>query len=257
MKICVIGEDKRSVNLRELFLDEQVDINDADVIVTPIPFTKDNEYINGERIKINDLIDMISKSNKILISGSINSNICEKLKEKNIKFYDLMKYEEFSIMNAIATSEGAIKKAIEMTNFTLNNSNILILGYGRIGKILANNLSGFGAKIYCEARKKKDIALIKSMGYNEIDLKDLDIFLPNMDIIFNTVPYMMLDKKRLDLLKEKVCIIDLASIPGGVDFEYASSKNLNVSWYLAIPSKDSPYTAAIYIKDMICDILGE
>ena len=160
-------------------------------------------------------------------------------------------------MNAIATSEGAIKKAIEMTDFTLNNSNILILGYGRIGKILANNLSGFGAKIYCEARKKKDIALIKSMGYNDIDLSNLDTFLPDMDIIFNTIPHMILDKRRLELLKSNVCVIDLASKPGGVDFEYASQRKVNLCWYLTIPSKDSPYSAAMYIKDIIYDILGE
>ena len=168
-----------------------------------------------------------------------------------------MEYEEFSVMNAIATSEGAIKKAIEMTDITLNNSNILILGYGRIGKILAQNLSGFGANIYCEARKKKDIALIKSMGYNEVDLKDLDNVLPQIDIIFNTIPSMMLDKDRLDLLKKDVCIIDLASVPGGIDFEYSASKNMNVCWYLAIPSKDSPYSAALYIKDTLDNILGE
>lgn len=257
MKICVIGEDKRSVNLREILKNDKVSMDEADCIISPIPFSKDGEYINGERIKIDDLIGMISKSNKILISGAIDEESCRKMIEKNICFYDLMNYEEFSIMNAIATSEGAIKKAIEMTDFTINNSNIMILGYGRIGKILANNLSGFGANIYCEARKKNDIALIRSMGYNEIDLKNLDIFLPDMDIIFNTIPHMMLDKNRLDLLKEKVCIIDLASKPGGIDFEYALKKKLNVSWYLAIPSKDSPYSAAMYMKDVIYNILGE
>lgn len=257
MKICVLGEDKRSLSLRNILNSCSTNIDEADCIVTPIPFTKDGVYISGERLKIVDLIDMLSKSNKILISGSINEESRKKMKEKNICFYDLMNFEEFSIMNAIATSEGAIKKAIEMTDFTLNNSNILILGYGRIGKILANNLSGFGAKIYCEARKKKDIALIKSMGYNDIDLSNLDTFLPDMDIIFNTIPHMILDKRRIELLKSNVCVIDLASKPGGVDFEYASQRKVNLCWYLTIPSKDSPYSAAMYIKDIIYDILGE
>lgn len=257
MKVCILGEDNRSINLRKIYIKDIVSLSEAEVIITPIPFTKDGININSENIKINDLIESIKSSDKILISGVIKNDIREKLKENNIEFYDIMEYEEFSIMNAIATSEGAIKKAIEMTDITLNGSNIMILGYGRIGKILAQNLSGFGANIYCEVRKKKDIALIKSMGYNEVDLKYLDNVLPKMDIIFNTIPSMMLDKQRLDLLKENVCIIDLASIPGGIDFEYSASKNINVCWYLAIPSKDSPYSAALYIKETVNNILGE
>lgn len=257
MKVCILGEDKRSVNLRKVYNKDIVSLKDAEVVFTPIPFTKDNIYINEDNTKIDNLIEQLKNTNKILISGVIKDNIREKLQENNITFHDIMEYEEFSIMNAIATSEGAIKKAIEMTDITLNNSNILILGYGRIGKILAQNLSGFGANIYCEARKKKDIALIKSMGYNEVDLKDLDNVLPKMDIIFNTIPSMMLNKERLDLLKKDVCIIDLASVPGGIDFEYSASKNMNVCWYLAIPSKDSPYSAALYIKETVDNILGE
>lgn len=256
MNFCILGEDNRSVKLREIYKEKQVRIEEADVIVCPIPFSKDGININNEKIKIEELIKIAGKD-KIIISGAIKSEIKQKFNENEIKFYDLMEYEEFSVMNAVATSEGAIKKAIEMTDYTINGSNVLILGFGRIGKILAYNLSGFGAKIYCEARKKKDIALIKSMGYNDVDLEELDNILPKIDIIFNTIPSMMLDRNRLDMLKENVCIIDLASVPGGVDFEYAASKNLNTCWYLAIPSKDSPYSAALYIKETIDNILGE
>lgn len=257
MKFCILGEDKRSVNLRKIYGESNSSIEEADVVICPIPFSRDDIYINGESIKIDELLNKLKDSNKIVISGAIKSNIKEKLAKNNLKFFDLMDYEQFSVMNAVATSEGAIRKAIEMTDTTLNNSNILILGYGRIGKILARNLSGFGANIYCEARKKRDIAIIKSMGYNEVDLEDLDNVLENMDIIFNTIPSMILDAKRLDVLKKNVCLIDLASAPGGIDFEYCSKNNLNVSWYLAIPSKDSPYSAALYIKETIDDILGE
>lgn len=256
MKFCILGEDNRSVKLREIYKEKQVKLEDADVIVCPIPFSKDGINVNNEKITIEELIKIAGKD-KIIITGAIKSELKQKFNENEIKFYDLMDYEEFSVMNAIATSEGAIKKAIEMTDYTLNSSNVLILGYGRIGKILAHNLSGFGAEIYCEARNKKDIALIKSMGYNDVDLNELDNILPKVDIIFNTIPSMMLDSKRLDLLKENICIIDLASVPGGVDFEYAAKKKINTCWYLAIPSKDSPYSAALYIKETIDNILGE
>ena len=82
MKICVLGEDKRSLNLRNILNSCSTNIDEADCIVTPIPFTKDGVYISGERLKIVDLIDMLSKSNKILISGSINEESRKKMKEK-------------------------------------------------------------------------------------------------------------------------------------------------------------------------------
>lgn len=257
MKYYIIGEDNRTVKLREIYLDKISKIEEADVVICPIPFSKDGKNINGTNITIDYLIESIKNSKKTLVTGVINSDVIDKLRENNIDVIDIMEYEEFSIKNAVATSEGAIKKAIEMTDYTLNNSNILILGYGRIGKCLSRNLEGFGANIYCEARKSKDIALIKAMGYNEVDLVNLDNVLPHMDIIFNTIPTLILDKERVGKLKANVCVIDLASAPGGVDFEELYKREINTCWYLAVPSKDSPYSAALYIKETLDKILGE
>lgn len=240
MKIYIIGEDKRTMYLRKIYEQNICKIENADYIFCPIPFTKDDININNSNMSIDMLIKQIKSSNKTIISGAIKENVMNKLKENNIDVIDIMDYEEFSVKNAFATSEGAIKKAIEMTDFTLNGSNILIMGFGRIGKSLARNLEGFGANIYCEARKEKDVALIKAMGYNEVDLKDLDGNLSKMDIIFNTIPAMILNEERVKLLKEKACVIDLASVPGGVNFEELYRRKINTNWYLSVPSKDSP-----------------
>lgn len=253
MKICVLGKDKRSLNLKEMYKDRKGNIIDADVIITPVPISKDGEKITGEILTIDNLVEFLNVRKKILITGGLNDSIREKL--KGIKYYDIMSYDKIAIYNAIPTVEGAIKVAIENTDFTLNNSNICILGFGRIGKILAKYLSSFGANIYCEARREEDIALIKAMGYNSIELNSLDEYLSKMDIIFNTIPYMILDKKRLENLKNDVLVIDIASNPGGVDFKAAKELNIKVLWELGIPSKVAPKTAAIYFKEAIDKIL--
>ncbi len=253
MKVHVLGEDNRSNYLRTLYKEEIESIDKCEILFCPIPFTRDNVYVNQTNKLIDEVIAL--SKNKLLITGAVNEKIITKFKENEIKYIDILDYEEFSILNAQATSEGAIKKAIELTNKTLCESNILILGYGRIGKCLAHNLSGFTSKIYVEARKQKDIALIKTMGYNEIDLEILDDYLDKMDIIFNTIPHLILDKRRIDMLKDNICIIDLASAPGGVDFEELSKRNIKVSWYLGVPSKDFPYSAAMYIKKTVDKIL--
>ena len=63
---------------------------------------------------------------------------------------------------------------MEETQRTLHGSNVLVMGFGRIGKVLAKMLDGIGAKVYCEARKNEDISWIKAYGYNPIHLNDLD-----------------------------------------------------------------------------------
>ncbi len=250
MNIYVLGEDERSNYLRKIYKEDLSSIEKSDIIFCPIPFSRDNVKINNSNMLIEDLIKLNNIEEKVIISGSISTPVKEKLNENNIKVIDLMYEEDYVIKNAIATSEGAIKKAIEMSNITLNNSNILILGYGRIGKILAHNLTGFGANIFVEARSKKDIALIKSMGYNGVELEKLDKFLPDMQFIFNTIPSVIIDKEKVKLLDSNVYLIDIASKPG-VDFEALNERGIATSWYLQIPSKDSPKSAAMYIKETV------
>ena len=54
-KYCILGTDLRSKYLRKIFIKEKkeiTDLEDADVVIAPIPFTKDNIKINGEIISI-------------------------------------------------------------------------------------------------------------------------------------------------------------------------------------------------------------
>lgn len=253
-KYCILGVDNRSIALRDMYLKEGINIgpiDDADIIIAPIPFSRDDIKVNGESIECEEIIKLLSKSDKVIYTGSISKSMKEKFRENNVKYYDLMELESVTVLNAIPTAEGAIATAMEMTDFTLHGSNVLVMGYGRIGKILAKMLNGIGAHVYCEARKDEDIAQIISMGYKEIKLNNINQYLPNMDVIFNTVPQKILDTSKLALLNKKCSIIDLASSPGGVDFEKAKELKLNVVWALALPGKVAPYTAALYLKNAI------
>ena len=160
-----------------------------------MPITRDNLLVTSEKIKIEELIK-IGKGKKIY-SGAISNEIKEKLDKESIEYVDMLERDDVAIMNAIPTAEGAIQIAMEMTDFTLHESNCMILGYGNIGKVLAKMLSGIGANVFCEARKEKDLANIKTMRYNCIRLEDLSKHLENMDVIFNTIPFVILVKKNL------------------------------------------------------------
>ena len=181
----------------------------------------------------------------------------EEQNEKKIQnqtgIYDFYDDEKITILSTISTAEGAIAKAIEETEISLDDANVLVLGFGRVGKMLASKLHAMNANVYVEARKERDLAWIKALGYNSIPLTKLNENLCKMDIIFNTVPAMILDKEKLILLNRKILIIDLASKPGGVDFETCKRMKFNASLYSGIPGKVAPRTVATYLKDYIMD----
>jgi len=254
----VLGTDKRTMYIKEMLKDERKVVDDilfANFIILPIPFSKDGINITGTDITCAECINMCK--GKTIFAGAIPINMKEQMEKCNVKYYDLMEYDDVAILNAIPTAEGAIKIAIEKTETTLSGNNILILGFGRIGKILCKMLHGIGANVYCEARKPSDLAQIKALGYNDIDLKYLDNYLSSFDYIFNTIPIMILDKNRLEKVKKDVCIIDLASNPGGVDFEYAKEKNIKASLELALPTKVAPLSSAKYLKQKIDEIVQD
>lgn len=258
LKICVLGTDDRSKFLRKLYLDEVgklYSFESADVIIGPTPFSKDDVKVNGEVLRCEELIKSIENSSKVLYAGAISNNIKNKLKKASIKFFDVLNEDGVSISNAIPTAEGAISVAMNMTNFTIHKSNVLVMGYGNIGKVLSKMLCGIGANVYCEARNKKDIAFIEAMGYNSIKLQEIDSYLGKMNIIFNTIPSLVLNRERLILLKKDCAIIDLASSPGGVDFTAAKELDLNTTWALALPTKVAPKTAAFYLKNVIDELI--
>lgn len=253
-KYAILGTDLRIKALRKMFIEEGrkiTDLKEANVIICPIPFSKDGICVTGETIKCVDVIKEAKEKNKMVIAGAISKEIKKIFKEEKIKFIDVMESDEMAIKNALPTAEGAVALAILNTEFVLEKSNALVLGYGKVGKVLADKLYDIGANVYCEARKESDFSLIEKNGYNKVDLKDLDSFLPHMHVIFNTIPTMILNSKRLDLINDNTLIIDLASAPGGVDFKYAKENNKKCEWALALPAKVAPYTSAKYYKEEI------
>ena len=227
------------------------------VVVGPVPLSSDRRRISApfgrSSVELEDFVEALK--GKYLIAGNIN--ITEKLEEMGVQSTDLLKREEFSVLNTIATAEGTIQIAMEETQRTVHGTNVLIMGFGRIGKVLAKMLDGIGAKVYCEARKDEDISWIKAYGYNPIHLNDLDENLNKFDIIINTIPFQLLNADKLDLVKPEAVIIDLASNPGGVDRKAAREKNIKVIWALSLPAKVAPLTSAEFIKETLYHVLKE
>lgn len=232
---------------------------DVEVVIGPIPFSSNGVNINApfsnNEISVRELIHYLNA--KILIAGSISPDIYNLANDEYIEIIDIMKREELAVLNTISTAEGAIEIAIANTNKIIHGSNVLILGFGRIGKVLARKMAGLSAKVTCAARKDEDLAWIRAYGHNETNINNLGENLSKYDIIINTVPHLILTKERLEYVKEDVLLIDLASNPGGIDKKTVKERNLKLIWALALPGKVAPVTTAEFIKDTIYNILKE
>lgn len=244
-------------------LDEEEDLDFAlcsDIIILPVPVTFDGCTINSpysdSPLALDEFLDGINPS-ALIFGGQIKPNLQKAFTEKSIKYCDYLTREELAIRNAVPTAEGAIKIAIEETPITLHGSKCLVLGYGRIGKILARMLQGMGANVWVEARKYADLAMIEGHGYEPLALCEVKNFIDEFDIIFNTIPAMILDETLLKSVKSDALIIDLSSKPGGVDFSTARIMGIHVIWALSLPGKISPVTSGIIIKDTIMNIIKE
>ncbi|MCI8587990.1 MAG: dipicolinate synthase subunit DpsA [Clostridia bacterium] len=233
-------------------------IDKSKIVLGPVPLSKDGENLNApfckENIKIREIIEQINDSEKTFIAGGIKENVYEIA--KNIKIIDLMEQEELTVLNTIATAEGTIQVAIENTEINIQGSEILILGFGRVGKVVAKKFKALDANITCAARKKQDIAWIETLGYESTNINTLSKNLERYNIIINTVPKVILTKNELSYINNNALIIDLASKPGGVDQKVVRELKLNYIWALALPGKVSPLTSAVYIKNTIYNILG-
>ncbi len=226
-----------------------------DFIILPVPALQSGEIINTpfskEKITLSDL-KLLVKPNGMIFGGRLDDKVLSLLKGNPIS--DYMEREELNILNAVPTAEGAVQIAMEELPATLNSQKVLVTGFGRIGKALVNILKGLGCDITVGVHSSESAAWAKLSGVKTRFCNDLG---GDYGLIFNTVPSLIFDRSALELLNKDVLIIDLASKPGGVDFDCASSLGLRFVWALGLPGKIAPITSGEIIADSICGIINE
>lgn len=135
---------------------------------------------------------------------------------------DLLQDDEYLARNAAITAECALRVAYPLLPAILPETPALVIGWGRIGKCLTKLLGGLGCSVTVAARNSKDRAMAAALGWNAVDIPQIPNILPDIRLLFNTVPAPILSASLLD--KYRDCVkIDLASSPGlgGYDVVYA------------------------------------
>lgn len=260
-KITVIGGDKRLISVKEtlenegyivdtlgLNPDDNGDITTSKVIILPVPTTKDSINVFAPLTSRIIPLELISKNTTDQLILSCNYLF------KNKKCVDYGSLDSYALLNAVPTAEGAIKIAIENTDFTLWKSRCLVIGYGRVGKVLANRLKALGCDVTITARRPSDLSLSETLGFSYINTENLNHTPISFDIIFNTVDVKVVEDEKINDIDCKL-LVDL-STHGGLNLSKAEEKGIKTIKAAGLPAKVAPKTAAEILSKTVIHIIN-
>lgn len=253
------GFDRLESNGFYMFTDVKTAIFESDVVIFPLPSVCTDGTINmpfsEHKTKLTD--SMIDELKRKPVFVAMRSRFLRAYPQlKNAEIYDYSEKEEFAVANALLTAEGAIEVAMKNYEGTISGSKCFVCGFGRIGKLIANMLKALNADVTVSARNSKDFAYIKALGYKAVNTEKLKN-IKGYDLVFNTVPVIIFNSELLMNTDQDTIIIDLASLPGGVDFEVAEKLKIDAIRALSLPGKCSPKSAGEIIKNTVFNIIKE
>ncbi|MDR3185935.1 MAG: hypothetical protein LBU04_03905 [Christensenellaceae bacterium] len=200
-------------------------------------------------------IELFDKGS-MFFSSTLKHVTGDTIKEFKLTHYDYFANEELAVRNAGLTAEGMLALLIENTQASIKDLKILILGYGRVGKASAQILHDnhcFFSVVNRNSIASAEATLIANRSYS---FENMPNIIRDYDVIINSVPAVILNSEILHEIKDDTLILDLASLPGGVDMSQLENRNIKVIHALGLPGKFSPLKAAKLIKKVITDKLN-
>lgn len=161
---------------------------------------------------------------------------------------DLLKDPYYLAANANITAEAALGLMLTNLKCAITDGDILILGWGRIGKCLTHILHMLGCRVTVYARKDSDRAMLRALGYRYITREELTCQLPKFRCIINTAPAVILTEEEGRTLRPDCFKLELSSrlcLPGG-DVVHARG----------LPGKCKPEASGALIARTILHDLG-
>ncbi len=272
--VAVIGGDKRQLFAADAFLKRGFEValagfdklesrgglrlctvgealGGSDIVLLPVQGLSDGKikcYFSDKEIYV-DSSFVESVGDKPVFMGRAKTF-------PGVKAHDLLLREDFAVLNALPSAEGAVETAMREYEGTISGSRCLVIGYGRIGSVLSRLLSALGARTCVCSRSETGRAKVVCDGNTPYDTSELSR-LSGFDIVFNTADAVVLNEPVLSRWNSDTLIIDLASLPGGVDFAAANRLGFTTVQAPGLPGRCSPKTAGKILADTVLNILKE
>lgn len=283
MRFAVIGGDKRTEHLAAQLLRDghrlrsfaleraalppeisresclQSCVYGADCVLLPLPAERGGRLhapLSAEELGMPALIEALWPG-QLLIGGALREETVTAALRGGLRVADLLRQPALAVGNAALTAEGAIGRLIEHSERALWSGRALVLGWGRIGRILALRLSALGAQVTVAARSARDRAMAEALGCAAADYAGLDGILGDFDFIVNTVPARVLTEGMLCLIRPDALLLELASPPGGFDRTLAQNIGLHAVAAPGLPGETAPEAAALLLRQAVYAAIEE
>lgn len=252
---AVIGEDARQAAAGEYLRRKGYlvmgaeEVYRADYVLLPM-------LLSADRAGFARLL-RAAKPGALAFGGKVSEEAKAAAKASHIGLEDYLQREELAQLNAIPTAEGCIALILQNRTKTLWRSPVLVLGYGRCAQAVARRAAALDARVTVAARDPGQRALAMAQGFKAAALENLEQVLPEFEVVVNTIPAPVLDAERLSYLQQGTLVVDLASLPGGVDLETAHTLELTAIRALSLPARCAPITAGEFVARAVLAMLEE
>lgn len=236
-------------------------LSQADALLLPAVGTDDDGVIpsvfTDRSLKLTEQHVAALPVRSKIYTGMAKPYLKELCRDYNRELVELFERDDVAIYNSIPTAEGAVMMAIQNTDITIHGSVCMVLGLGRTGMTLARTLQGLGAKIKAGVRREEMFARAEEMGFEPFYMPDLVRQSGDVDLLFNTIPHMIVTAQVIAHLPLRACIIDLASKPGGTDFRFAEKRGIRALLAPGLPGIVAPKTAGRIIANSLVQLILE
>ena len=259
--LCIfLGYDKRQVFAADFFGEvgisaiylqslqdmDALDTENRDIyLIFPIPLSP-KAFIEICHTSYDAFFKSINNKKVTLVGGKINEDIVSSARSYGIRVVDFGDNEAFLTENAYLTAQATVNIIMQSLPRSIRSMNIALFGYGRISKFLLAMFKALGASVKVFARREDVRVLAKcdgAIGTYSFERDNVLYAFNTSDVIINTVPSPVIDTGVLSASQHKPILIDLASLPGGIDIDAAQDLGYKASRELGLPAKYAPSEA--------------
>lgn len=165
------------------------------------------------------------------------------------KTVDLLEDPEYLAKNAAITADCALRVAGSQLPVVFQGCPVLIIGWGRIGKCLAELLQDLGADVTVAARKESDRAMLRALGFRAEAAPGQSVSLQRHRLLFNTAPAPVLSADAGSQCRRDCVKIDLASRLG--------LEGDGVIWARGLPGKLAPESSGLLIAETVIRLISQ
>lgn len=253
--VCCLDMDKAALppGVRRVSEPEK-----ADAAIFPLPAEKAQGMLNApfaaEPRSALKLLEELGET-PLILGGRMSAKFRETAQWHGQRVFDCMQRPEFTAGNAAVTAEGAVSRLMEVSDKALQDMRVLVIGWGRIGKLLLQKLRGLNAAACLMSRNPEARSLAAAMGYEALAPDCGSALMSSFDAVINTAPAQVLGE--LSALRDGCILLELASAPGGLDPQAAQDGGMRYISAPGLPGKYAPVSAARLIYGAVTNIFKE